>query len=102
MISSSGLARLTSRQEELQITAKYWAHAAKIQIKDPTFNIVPLGKPCNDVDSVITPPIQMPLRAPIQDPSSDKVVEKHAHRMLRIRKRKMKIHRRKRRWKKNW
>ena len=86
---------------ELELTAKFWCSQASQPnpktIEEPMLKI-PLGQ--------IPPPVvgQVPTRnfSIIEEPINKVIIEKKAHRRLIIRKRKMKIHRRKRRWKRNW
>ena len=86
---------------ELELTAKFWCSQASQPIpktiEEPMLKI-PLGQ--------IPPPLvgQVPARnfSIIEEPINKVIIEKKAHRRLIIRKRKMKIHRRKRRWKRNW
>ena len=54
-------------------------------------------------ESTVIIPTKKPLISPMEDPvKNGQIIEKKAHRRLRIRKKKMKVHRRKRRWKKYW
>ena len=66
-------------------------------IEDPICRI-PISP---NVDNLITPVIPITNNVVIEEPNEN-VIEKKAHRRLRIRKKKMKVHRRTRRWKKNW
>ncbi len=85
----------------LQATAKFWLSTkTKVEISDPVHR-APVGRTCDDETVVIPEPGV--IRSPQIDPHQGQIViEKKAHRMLRIRKRKMKVHRRKRRWKRLW
>merc|ERR1711936_754115 len=60
----------------------------------------PIGRTCYDESTVIVPTTN-PINLPLEEPNTN-IIEKKAHRRLRIRKKKMKVHRRKRRWKKYW
>ena len=87
-----------TKNVELELTAKFWAsQAPQTQtIEEPVLKI-PFGKgPGNE--AFITPTKNSLV---IEEPVNN-VIEKKAHRRLIIRKRKMKVHRRKRRWKRNW
>ena len=83
---------------ELELAAKFWCSQTMLPktIEEPMSKI-PLGQNQPVVEQV--PPRNFLI---IEEPSSKVIIEKKAHRRLIIRKRKMKVHRRKRRWKRNW
>ena len=106
--STSILAQLNlGKNQELALTAQFWSKQCqikpKIEISDFVIKI-PISPTCYDESSLIIP-TKSPQISPmiIEDPvANEQVIEKKAHRRLRIRKKKMKVHRRKRRWKKYW
>lgn len=93
---------LDGKSEMLSLTAAFWANAIlpKIEITDPNKK-APMGRECYD-ESIITPEPGLTNNSPLVEPTPTVIIEKQAHRLLRIKKKKMKVHRRKRRWKKYW
>lgn len=87
-----------AKNRDLQLTAAYWSQQIKpkIEIVDP-LNKAPIGR---KIES--EPELPVTQKPTLEDPNADQIIEKKAHRMLRIKKKKMKMHRRKKRWKKNW
>ena len=83
---------------ELELTAAYWAGKTQPKVIEDPLTRIPISP---NVGTLITPVIPVTNNTVIEEPNEN-VIEKKAHRRLRIRKKKMKVHRRKRRWKKNW
>ena len=90
------------KNQDLELTARFWSSQQvkpKLEINDFIIRS-PIGRTCYDESTVIIPTTN-PINLPLEDPNTN-IIEKKAHRRLRIRKKKMKVHRRKRRWKKYW
>merc|ERR1712037_1065003 len=90
------------KNQDLELTARFWSTQQikpKLEINDFIIRS-PVGRTCYDESTVIIPTTN-PVNLPLEDPNTN-IIEKKAHRRLRIRKKKMKVHRRKRRWKKYW
>jgi len=90
------------KNQDLELTARFWSSQQikpKLEINDFIIKSQ-IGRTCYDESTVIVPSTN-PINVPLEDPNSN-IIEKKAHRRLRIRKKKMKVHRRKRRWKRYW
>jgi len=103
---TSILAQLSlGKNQDLALTAQFWSKQCQTQPKIEINDFIiktPIGRTCYDESTVIIP-TKNPQISPMEDPvTNGQIIEKKAHRRLRIRKKKMKVHRRKRRWKKYW
>ena len=91
------------KNQDLELTAQFWSTQhikPKLEINDPLVK-TPIGRKC--YDEIIITPTNDVKNSPMEDPNTNhQIIEKKAHRRLRIRKKKMKVHRRKRRWKRYW
>ncbi|XP_040572021.1 uncharacterized protein [Lepeophtheirus salmonis] len=104
----SFLPSLNSRLEDLRMTASFYGSNQPLlklptlpraaPIIDPILHIIKKGDPEYHRE-ILEDPLRHTNNTKIKDP--EKKIKKWAHRMLRIRKRKMKVHQRKKRWRKN-
>ena len=92
---------MSEKEQNLLLTVSFLTNQIKpkIEISDPSKR-APMGRQCNDETSVVPEPGTR--ISPKIEPNPFVIIEKKANRLLIIKKRKMKVHRRKKRWKKYW